>query len=124
MNRNHELWDCLFSPSFETSFFDTRPSFSYMRHLHAPPKRMHRRLAVEHRIVLRLKDDSIVPILDGFDGAMDDKDWQKVAEGFDKQQGPVSLGFCFRRGYAYDFPGWSIDDLRIAQEGCEAIAPK
>lgn len=124
--RKHDqgLWDCLFSPSFETGFFDTRPRFSYMRHLNAPPKRMRRRLGVEHRIVLRLEDDSIVSILSGFDGTIRDKDWKKVAKGFDKQEGSISLGFCFRRGYSYDFPGWSIDDVRVAQQGCEAIRPK
>lgn len=115
------MWDCLFSPPFETDFFEAKPRFSYRRHLHAPGIRTRRRLrGVEHRVVLlRHKDNTVETIIRGYEGVSNDSDWVEVSKAFARQSGAASIGFCFRRGrHARDFAGWSVDEVRIAQTGC------
>lgn len=119
--RGDWVWDCLFSPPFETDFFDREPQFSYRRHLHAPGKRIRgRRRGVEHRVVLRRQDDSIEVLVKGHKDPVNDQQWELISKAFARQQGPASIGFCFRRSrFARDFAGWSLDDVLVTQAGCE-----
>lgn len=118
--RGDWVWDCLFSPRFKTEFFDAAPRFSYRRHLHAPGTRIGgRRRGVEHRIVLRRQDDTVKTLIEGHEGTINDQQWEQVSRVFDRQEGPTSLGFCFRRSrFARDFAGWSVDEVMVAQAGC------
>lgn len=114
------VWDCFFSPFFETNFFDTQPRFSYRRHLHAPGVRLDgRKRGVEHRIVLRGAHDSIETLIQGYEGVINDRTWIEDAKSFASRTDRTSIGFCYRRSsFSESFAGWSIDEVRVAQTGC------
>lgn len=114
------VWDCFFSPFFETGFFDTEARFSYRRHLHAPGVRIDgRKRGVEHRIVLRGVHDSIETLIQGYEGVTNDRSWIEDSKLFEGRAKPTSIGFCYRRSsFSNAFAGWSIDEVRVAQNGC------
>lgn len=114
------VWDCFFSPFFETDFFDTQPHFSYRRHLHAPGVRLDgRKRGVEHRIVLRSRQASVETIIQGYEGVTNDRTWIEDGQSFAKRSELSSVGFCYRRSsFSESFAGWSIDEVRVAQTGC------
>lgn len=114
------VWDCFFSPFFETDFFDNPPRFSYRRHLHAPGVRLDgRKRGVEHRIVLRSAQDSIETLIQGYEGITNDPSWIEDSASFASRTESTSIGFCYRRSeFSKSFAGWSIDEVRVAQSGC------
>lgn len=115
-------WDCLVSPQIKSEHFDEAIIFSFWRHLHSVGALTDSRRPGVYNRVIYLRGDSpnMVVLEEGPDEAINDREW-----GYHQYEIPkissssIAVGICFlRRRYAPDFPGWSVDDLKVRQAGC------
>lgn len=119
--RADNSWDCIWSKDVDVSFFDSPVTFSYWRHLHSPGGDEDRRSGVLNRIVYRLDESTKSIVLKtGYAGTINDTDWlfrhHHVNPGRAKK---IAFGICFQKHTrSAGFAGWSIDDVKIRQQGC------
>lgn len=118
---NHE--DCTWSEFVDVSGFDKEIVFSYWRHLSTPGQKLVSELLpmVTNSIYYRTPDGAPQVIETGWAKAVNDKAWTYIQHqipntGLEK----VAFGICYRRlGPTGSFAGWSVDDVRVRQVGCE-----
>lgn len=119
-----EMTDCAWSDEVDVSYFDEEIVFSYWRHLSTPGSLLteHSIPRVDNYIYYRVPGDPVPYLIEsGWKKGIVDGKWIRIEHplstfGLEK----VSFGFCFRRrGDEGVFPGWSVDDVRIRQSGCD-----
>lgn len=112
-------WDCLWSKDVDISFFEEPVEFSFWRHLHSPAMGQ---AGVTSRIVYRVNGSGQSnSIATGYENAVNDLDWTFQSYSVDPQGAEsIAFGVCYSKGPgAKAFAGWSLDDARIRQKGCE-----
>lgn len=117
--------DCAWSDYIDVSGFESDVLFSYWRHLSSPGKDPVNRFTplVTNSIYYRVPSGSPVLIESGWPKAVNDKAWTYIehrvpSDGLEK----VSFGICYKRlGSTGGYPGWTVDDVRVRQYGCELV---
>lgn len=121
--------DCAWSDYIDVSGFEADVLFSYWRHLSSPGKDPVNRFTpmVTNSIYYRsFGGGSPVLIESGWPKAVNDKTWTYIehrvpSDGLEK----VSFGICYKRlGSTGGYPGWSVDDVRVRQFGCDMADAK
>lgn len=119
--RTIRKWDCLMSPKMDISSFQGKLEFSYWRHLHTPPTIVQGLKAAHYRVFAVFNGKTPVIVEEGYDAAVNDQAWQRSTHLLDANDTSLTVSFCFETGYgAKDFAGWSVDDIRVRAQGCDA----
>lgn len=122
--RQDNYLDCAWSDLVDVTGFESDVVFSYWRHLSSPGKDPVNRFTpmVTNSIFYRVPGStSPVLIESGWPKAVNDQEWTYIehripSDGLEK----VSFGICYKRlGSTGGYPGWSVDDVRVRQYGCE-----
>lgn len=113
-------WDCLWTKDMQVKFFDGEVVLSYWRHLHTPPDRGFGG-GVSNSVHYRINGESDTHKLDsGFTDGMNDEKWIHRHHIIPERSRSIAFGFCYRKGENQSsFAGWSIDDVRVRQSGCQ-----
>lgn len=127
--KGENLMDCAWSDYIDVSGFESDILFSYWRHLSSPgrkPVNPPRLPIVTNSIYYRVPGATSAQLIEeGWYLPVIDKTWTYIqhrvpAVGLDK----VSFGICYKRvGSTGEYPGWTVDDVRVRQFGCEMDAP-
>lgn len=115
------LWDCLWTKEMDVSFFTTLPVFSFWRHLHTPARGDLRRGSI-NQLVYRIDGVTGPKVLKrGFKMDVNDSKWEPFRYKIPKKAKTLEIGFCYKKsdGGSPTFAGWSLDDFKVRQEGCE-----
>lgn len=119
--RGDNQWDCIWSKDVEIGFFEERVVFSFWRHLHSPANR--RAGGVMNRVVYRINGRGKSHAIEtGYSKLVNDEQWEHKSYPVSTRGArSIAFGVCYRKAPRTEsFAGWSIDDARIRQEGCEA----
>lgn len=113
-------WDCLWTKDMQVKFFDEKVVVSYWRHLHTPPERGFGE-GVSNRVHYRINGESEThELVAGFTDGINDDKWIHRFHLIPKRSRSIAFGFCYRKGGSQSsFAGWSIDDVRVRQAGCQ-----
>lgn len=118
--------DCAWTRYMDVSFFDEDVRFSFWRHLSTPGfvAKAPDYMRVRNAQYYRLKGDATMHrFKHGFEGRWNDKKWgYDYSPPLEKENftAPVSFGICYRRVAGKGaFAGWSVDDVKVRQVGCE-----
>lgn len=114
-------WDCLWTRDLDVSFFTELPVFSFWRHLHAPARGPRSSGSIS-RLVYRINGIKEAKVLKaGFRSDINDSKWEHFRYELPEKAETVAIGFCYQKapGGSPDFAGWSLDDFKLRQAGCE-----
>lgn len=117
-------FDCAWTRYMDVSFFEDDLHFSFWRRLSTPGVDAGRDgMRVRNAQYYRLEGDpTLYPFKEGFDSKVNDRKWEfdhRVLE-LNRFTAPVSFGICYRRlGGEGSFAGWTVDDVKVRQKGCE-----
>lgn len=116
--------DCAWTRYIDVSFFDDDLNFSFWRRIATPGIRSGRDgMRVRNFQYYRLEgDDTLHEFKTGWDNKKNDRRWtyDEAIIPREKVTAPVSFGICYRRlGGRGSFAGWSVDDVKLRQVGCE-----
>lgn len=122
--RTNNFVDCAWSDFVDVSGFESDVLFSYWRHLSSPgrdPMNPPIVPIVTNSIFYRVPGGSPVLMEKGWSKPVNDTKWTYIEHrvssvGLDK----VAFGICYKRmGSRGQYAGWTLDDVRVRQFGCE-----
>lgn len=116
--------DCAWTRYIDVSFFDDDLHFSFWRHVSSPGFEGGRDgMRVRNFQYYRLKGDSTLHRMKtGWPDKINDRRWTFDDRIIKREEvtGPISFGICYRRlSGSGSFAGWSVDDVKVRQIGCE-----
>lgn len=119
--KSSRKWDCLVSPKLDISTFKGKIEFSYWRHLHSPPDIVQGLKGAHYRVFAVFNGKTPVIVEEGYDHGINDTKWYRTSHLLDADDSSLTISFCFETGQgARYFAGWSLDDIRVRMQGCDA----
>lgn len=107
----------------DLSNFKGKIELSYWRHLHSPSSVVEGFKGARYRVYAVFNGTTPVIVEKGYDTAINDQAWKRSAFLLDADADDTSLtvSFCLDTGFgARTFAGWSLDDIRVRAQGCDA----
>lgn len=116
--------DCAWTHYFDVSFFEQDLHFSFWRRIATPGFEAGRdKMRVRNFQYYRLQGDStLYRMKTGWQNKVNDRRWTFDDWVIPRQDvtGPISIGICYRRlSGSGSFAGWSVDDVKLREVGCE-----
>lgn len=116
--------DCAWTRYFDVSFFEDDLHFSFWRRIATPGYEAGRDgMRVRNFQYFRLQGDStLYPMKSGWPDKINDRRWTFDDWVIPRHEvtAPISIGICYRRlGGSGSFAGWSVDDVKLREVGCE-----
>ena len=118
-SRDDNRWDCLWSADVDVSFFDEKIVLSFWRHLHTGNFGDGDE-GVLNRIAYRIDGGEPKVIEEGWPDGVNDIVWSRLLYQGEWSAESIAFGICYqRRDASSNFAGWSVDDVRVRQAGCD-----
>lgn len=123
-DQNMKDLDCAWTRYVDVSFFDKDLHFSFWRYISTPGIEGRRgQLKVRNFQYFRIQGDGTPRLIKtGWDNRVRDRRWAYDDAVIERHRigGPISIGICYQRIEGQGaFAGWSVDDVKIRQVGCQ-----